>query len=206
MRTPIRSMLIGLTAILIVGICGPSARGRSSDVDGKRLTEVRTAFVLKFLNFVTWPEDRFKNERSPLVIGIVGPSRSAEMLRATLADRRVGQRPLRFRMIQLDADEASGRAPVDAMSTKAIAECHVLYVPDEHAVSTGVIWPIARTEHVLMVVDERLRLGSGGMIAMPIVGSRVGPVVNLTTLKDAEIQLSSRLLQLAEIVERGVAR
>ncbi|MFK7959304.1 MAG: YfiR family protein [Phycisphaerales bacterium] len=202
MPRTVRQLLLGMMAIVAIGLFSTPTPGATGDVDRTVVLNVRSACVLNFARFATWPAGRFEDASSPLVIGIIGPSAATGVLEATLAGRTASGHPLELRVIQLSAQEAAGRGPLGAASAEQVAACHLLYVPGPHGESTRVLWPVARDNDVLLVVDDQSRLSQGGMIAMPVVGSNVRPVVNQATVRASRIQLSSRLLQLSERVRR----
>ncbi len=201
----------------------PGDRDRASNVAGRRaqrpgaeevaerLRKLRAAALLHVVRFARWPDDRFETDDAPVVVGVPRGAAITPYLVATFRDHGAGGRRILVRELDLVPEsDAGGRAP-DAASESAriaaaVAACHVLYVPEDRRTARVLAraWPVARREHVLMVTEARSALDRGGMLAMPLVDGRISLVVNRTTQREAGIELSSRLLKLATIVEREV--
>ncbi|HZE91172.1 MAG TPA: YfiR family protein, partial [Rhizobacter sp.] len=65
---------LALVSLLWIGIaadCWAQADNSSAE------SQVKAAFLYKFLNFVEWPPQSFASGDSPIVIGVVGADRIA---------------------------------------------------------------------------------------------------------------------------------
>ncbi len=150
----------------------------SSAQDGELSRDVKAAFLLNFAKFVQWPDSAFPNRTAPFTFCIVGdPLQGA--LDSTIRGETVASRPLVIRHINND-DNARG--------------CHVLYLgqrePDPSLLGTP----------VLTVGDSSGFIQSGGIIRFIESARRIRFEINPEAAQRAQLQISSRLLRLADIV------
>jgi hypothetical protein len=59
----------------------------------------------------------------------------------------------------------------------------------------------AKTQHILLVSDAENFAAQGGMIQFSLRDNKLKLVVNLNSVKQANLKLSSKLLRMAEILE-----
>jgi hypothetical protein len=168
-----------LTACALILASAPAAAALES--------EVKAAYLHRFLDFVTWPHDAFHGDDDPLVIGVLGDdSVSAELARQT-RDRRVHGRPVRTIVFQEGGD----------------AVVHVLYVPQAARGLLARVIERMRRRPVLIVTDFRDGLEQGGTINFVRSGDRIQFEVSLEAASRAGLSISSRLLSVAVRVKKG---
>lgn len=147
--------------------------------------QVKAAYLYNFAKFVEWPPQSFASSNAPIVICILGEDPFGgsvqELLRGkTAAGRAVVVRPV------ADLPGAKG--------------CHMLFV------GSGT-WRYSRPALRSVSGDGLLTVGEapgftagGGMINFKLDAGRVRFEINVEAARQAHLQISSKLLSLAEIV------
>lgn len=148
---------------------------------------VKAAFLYKFLGYTEFPATAFADATAPLTIGVIGAGDLAVELARVVAGRTVGSRNVEVRELR-DAD--------------AGARVHLLFVGGGDRDRVGRI--VRQAAGALLVVTEcedGLQLGS--VINFRIVDERVRFDVSLDAAERNGIKLSSRLLTVANRVQKG---
>jgi hypothetical protein len=147
--------------------------------------ELKAAALLSFPKYVDWPLDAFENTNSPIVIAVFGSDPvAAEMDKAI--DKSFEGHPIEFRRITT-AHDCDGRY-------------HILFIgPDRRRIPDI----LERASHgtVLTIGEASEFLERGGIIQMTWRDSTIHFQVNLTAARQARLQISSKLLNLAEVVK-----
>jgi hypothetical protein len=147
---------------------------------------VKAAFLYNFAHFVTWPEEAGSSQ--PIVIGIVGEDPFGTAIDRMFAGKPVNGRPLVVRRFS-SFDQAS--------------KCHILFVgaAAEDRIAEGL--RRFRREPVLTVGESEHFVEDGGVIRLKTVANRVRFDISVAAADSAHIKVSSRLLQVADVV-RGL--
>jgi hypothetical protein len=145
--------------------------------------EVKAAFLFNFAKFVEWPPSE---QGALLELCVLGEDPFGEVL-DSLEGREIQGRALHIRRLH-DAGERAG--------------CHILFVSvSESSRLDALIAEVAGDSGLLAVSDIRGFAGRGGAIELFLDGNRVRFAVNRSAALRTGLVLSSRLLQLAVIVE-----
>ncbi len=148
---------------------------------------VKAAFLYKFLGYAEFPAASFADAESPLVIGVAGSDELAAELTRMVVGRNVNGRTIVVRTIK------EGAAPVDV---------HLLFIAGDEARAAAMLkLPSA---HALLTVTETERgLQLGSVINFKIVDDHVRFDVSLDAAVKNNVKLSSRLLTVAHLVQKG---
>jgi hypothetical protein len=147
---------------------------------------VKAAFLYKFLGYAEFPAPAFDNAGAPLVIGVVGADDIAGELTRIVAGRSVNGRPIVVRALR-EADLAQ--------------PTHMLFVAGaDDARSTRLL---RASTAPLTVTECDGGLAAGAVINFTIVDDRVRFDVSLDAAEKKNIKLSSRLLVVANRVQKG---
>lgn len=144
--------------------------------------QVEAVFLFYFSQFVDWPPSAFADERSPIVIGVLGDDPFGGALDQAVAGERVNGRPVVVRRLRSIA-EATG--------------CHILYISSSEAPQLQQILSALRGHNVLTVSDLDHFAQSGGMIRFVLADQHVRLLVNARAAQAAGLKLSSKLLRAA---------
>ncbi len=153
--------------------------------DDPKAAAVKAAFVYNFAKFATWPARRFLAPSDPLVLCVRRNDLDWHALRP-LTEKQIGDHPVRMRVVDADA-------PIDA--------CHIFFSTEfASPASLRDALATARRYAVLMVSDMPGFATAGGHIGLVQDQNRLRFQVNLDSVTRTGVKLSSKLLQLAEIV------
>ena len=181
-----------LTAVLVVAAASLAAaparsRAQGPEVDART---IKAAFLCKFPGYVEWPNGADPGNR-PVTIGVLGAPEMAAELDRLLSGRQANERPVDVRAI------ADG---------ESLAGLQVLYVGDGDAAAHSQSLLPARDLPILVVTDAPGALSSGSVINFTVERDRVRFEVSLPAAERSGLKLSSRLLAVAQRVERGPER
>jgi hypothetical protein len=148
---------------------------------------VKAAFLYKFLGYTDFPASAFADAAAPLTIGVIGADDLAVELARVVAGRTVNNRPVEVRELR-EAD--------------AGARVHLLFVGgfDQQRVAR-IVRQASGAMLIVTECDSGLQLGS--VINFRIVDERVRFDVSLDAAERNGIKLSSRLLTVANRVQKG---
>jgi hypothetical protein len=175
---------LSLAAMLCAGLLlgGASAWAQPTEY------QVKAVFLFNFSQFVDWPQPAFEDQRSPLVICVLGSDPFGHGLDEIVQGETVNGRPLSV--------ERPGRAD----DTDA---CHILFIGRSERDNLPQILTALQGRSVLTVGDFDGFARSGGVIRFVTVGNKIRLHVNLEAAKAANLTISSKLLRPAHIVGRG---
>ncbi|HEY5748717.1 MAG TPA: YfiR family protein [Chryseolinea sp.] len=148
--------------------------------------QVKAVFLYNFTQFIEWPPEAFPQPDAPLVIGILGPDPFGKYLDETVQGEKINGHPLvvhRFRTLA------------------EIGHCQILFISTDEKNQWKQIFEYAKAQHVLTVGDVTNFQKQGGMIRFFPEENKIRIRINLTSVKNADLKVSSKLLRLAEIIE-----
>ena len=177
LRRATSSLVVVLLAILATGPVKAQAASREYDL--------KAAFLFNFATFGEWPDSAFADASSPFVIGVLGTDPFGPALEEIVAGERVKGRPIVVR--RFDRVE------------QALGGCQILFVSPTEKRRVKEIISLVRNRPILTVADVPGFVESGGLIGFT-TGARVGIQVNPVALREANLNISPKLLRLAEVV------
>lgn len=178
-RVPLTEVAIGL----IVGLC-VALPVRCQEKDTLEY-QVKAAFLLNFTKFIDWPAAAFEAPDSPITICVLGGDPFGGELERFVAGEVVNGRKLAARRID--------RAPQPKT-------CAVLFVAQSEKDPSRFL-PVLGPG-VLTVGEGDRFVHEGGMIAFVIENRRVRFEINQAAAENAGLKLSSKLLNVARLIER----
>jgi hypothetical protein len=147
-------------------------------------SELKAAYLYRFLSFVEWPPQRFASRDAPLVIAVAGAPDLAEELQTAVHGRIAQGRPIEVRVL------AEGVAARGA---------HLLYVGEAAAARLGAL-ARATDPATLVVSDGADALDEGATIGFVESQGRLRFAVALDSAERAGLRISSRMLAVASEV------
>ena len=178
-----RAFGIALLSVLIA----PAYPDDSDEPPKLTLThKVKAAFLLNFSKFAKWPDSCFKDERSPLVIGVYGKTPLTDFLRDKTEDRKSQGRSIVVKSI---------------LRIEQARDCHLLYLPDRKSGDVKVILPKLKKKFILTVGDTQAACRAGTAIGFFLMDKKLRFAVNLQAVEKSGLTLSSQLLKLGKKVE-----
>lgn len=145
---------------------------------------VMAAYTHNFAKFTRWPADSFPTPDAPLNLCVLGED-TFGMALDQMEGRSIGEHPLKIR-----------RYPRVAVVT----DCHILFISRSEEWRLEVILKDLESLPILTVSDIPEFYQRGGMITLDVINQRVRFSVNPQAVAQARLKLSSKLLELAQII------
>jgi hypothetical protein len=144
--------------------------------------EVKAAFLSSFAQFTKWPSGKFSDAGAPFVIGILGDNPFGGSLEGIIQGRAVSGRRVVIRRGR-KADDMRG--------------CQIVYVARSERGRLGEIIASLKGNAILTVGETEQFTRQGGVIGFKMEGDKVRFDINASAAQRAGLQISSRLLKLA---------
>lgn len=139
--------------------------------------QLKTAYLFHFAELAEWPSVM------PVTICLQGSSQIREYLPA-LEGQAIHGQPVYVRFDQ-QAD---------------LGDCRILFLSDSSALTPSLM-ERAKNKHVLLVSDIEGFARKGGMVEFTLRDNKLKLVINLSSVKQAGLKFSSKLLRMSEILE-----
>jgi hypothetical protein len=148
--------------------------------------QVKALFLLNFIKYVDWPQGSFSDASAPVIIGVYGEDRFGDSLKKAVQGKIIAGRRI---IIQ-----SFGK-------NDALAQCNILFISDSEKAHLGEILNKIKELPVLTVGESDQFLEQGGMIHCVKKEGKVRLEINLDSARQANLQISSKLLNVADIVK-----
>jgi hypothetical protein len=150
-----------------------------------RESDIKAAFIYNFAAFIDWPQQAFRDDEAPFVIGIFGADSFGPTLEQLTAGERAKDRPIVVRRLTRLTD---------------VTACQILFISASEAGRVTDILRHCTGRAILTVSDAPGFVEMGGMIAFSREEGRILLYVNTTAAEAAELVISSKLLRVARVV------
>jgi len=188
LRRSIAVWALASVGVLCAGVgLAPPAFAQSTTPGVPLERRVKAAFLYKFLGYTDFPASAFADAAAPLTIGVIGADDLAVELARVVAGRTVNNRSIEVRELR---------------ESDAGARVHLLFVGGSDPQRVARIVHQA-TGAMLVVTECENGLQVGSVINFRIVDERVRFDVALDAAERNGIKLSSRLLTVANRVQKG---
>jgi len=173
--------------LLLLALAAALAPALAVDQASLLERKVKAAYLLKFANYVDWPEASFARSDSPLVIGVFGAESLAAELQQSAAGRQLRGRTVEVRPLR--RGDSSG--------------VHILFFSQLERDALENTLEYARTHNVLTVTDSEEVRSSGAMVRLLEVDARLRFEVDLRAAAAAGLKISALMLSSAYRVQKG---
>src|SRR4030081_23213 len=188
-RAPMRFLRLLITmAIVILPSLGFEAQAQDSSVSSEYL--IKAGFIYNFANLVQWPSNAFAQPDSPIVIGILGEDPFGTILDRVLEGKKVNGRAFRVKRLRAVPD---------------LKECHIVFVSSSEMSRLAEAIHLVKGMPMLTIGESSGFARRGGIINLILEDNKVHFEVNVEAAKEADLNISSRLLALARIVQEPAA-
>ena len=173
-----------LVAVLLIGVSQLPAKSPSFSED-----QIKAVYLFNLTGFVSWPKDAFSSPDAPLRIAVSGNERVGpfiEYLRMVIKGETAGNRNIVIERLPWAADPKG---------------FHILFVTDSPEPRVSEILASVKNRPILTVGEIEDFCRQGGMINLVRRGNRIGLEVNVTSTRASGLQVSSKLLRIATIIE-----
>lgn len=169
--------LMFILAVAQRGFCGDAA-----------FTEyqVKALFLMNFTKYVDWPDTAFAETNAPIIIGVYGVNNFGDDLPKAVAGRNANGRSIVIRQID---------------NTNDLAKCQVLFISRSEEKTQGEILNQLKSSPLLTVGETEQFTAQGGAISFVMKDGKVRLKINLSAARQANLQLSSKLLSVADVVK-----
>lgn len=180
MKESLSDAMLRVMAFVCVATLALSAFAQTSSVE----SDVKAAFLLNFPKFVDWPSSALG--KTPAFTICLADDTLMTSLKALTRNETVGGKPLR---VEKRAGDLAG--------------CQVFFISGQ---APQALLSTVSGMPILTVGEDPAFLRNGGMIRFTTVSNRVRFEINPAAAEKVGLRISSRLLRLAEVVEKGPER
>lgn len=180
-----------LRLIVAVLLCLSTAvriNAQSSDSGGSAEYLVKAGFIYNFAQLVQWPPAAFSQADSPIVIGILGTDPFGEIIDRVVQNKKLDGRNLVVKRLKRGA---------------SLKDYNILFVGSSEAARLDEILQSTKNLPILTIGEMPGFAMRGGIINLTVEGNKVRFEVNIEAAKQANLNISSRLLALARIVPQS---
>lgn len=181
-----RSRLI--VAVLLCLSLAWGAKAQSSDSAASSEYLIKAGFIYNFAQLVQWPPTAFSQADSPIVIGILGTDPFGEIIDHVVQNKKLEGRNLVVKRLRRGA---------------SFKDCSILFISSSEVAHLEEILQSAKNLPILTIGEMPSFATRGGIINLTLEGNRVRFEVNIEAAKQANLNISSRLLALARIVPQS---
>lgn len=153
-------------------------------VQVSREYQLKAAFLYNFCQFVDWPDDAFSKSDDPIILGILGNNPFGTYLEETVKGEKIGTHPVEVRYYK-NAEEVS--------------ECHLLFIAINDLQESSSVIAALKGKSILTISDQPGFLKHQGMIRFTNQENKIRFEINVEATKAAGLEVSSKLLRLADI-------
>jgi len=146
---------------------------------------LKAVFLFNFAQFTGWPTNAFDKPDAPLVIGVLGDDPFGALLDDAVRDEAVNGRKFvveRYRRVE------------------DIKTCHILFISQSETKRLDKIVRALKDRPVLTVSEIDGSAQRGVRVQFITENNKIRFRINMDSLKDAQLTMSSKLLRVAEIV------
>lgn len=147
--------------------------------------DLKAALTLKMVKYVEWPPSAFSGMQAPFVMCVVGDNALAK------AFRNLENKPLHGRAVSVR------RVSSDVLDLR---RCHAVYFGRTERLDLNYALETLSHAAVLTIGESSDFTSNKGMIALLTDSGRAQFLVNLSASRQAQLNVSSQLLQLASVV------
>lgn len=147
---------------------------------------MKAVFLFNFTQFVEWPANAFDSPDAPFIIGVLGNDPFGDYLGETVKGEKMNEHPLSVRHFK---------------DLREMQPCHLLYIAYSDPQKIKETLNALRGRKTLTVSDSENFARDGGMIRFFNRDNKVKLQINLTPARAAELNISSKLLRVADVIE-----
>ena len=154
---------------------------------------IKAGFIYNFANLVQWPSSSFAQADSPIVIVILGEDHFGTTLDRALDGKKVNARSFVIKRAKSISELQRTLGPQK--------DCQILYVSSSEMPHLSDAIQMLKGVPVLTIGETPGFARNGGIINLILEDNKVRFEVNVAAAKDADLNISSRLLALARIIQ-----
>ena len=149
--------------------------------------EIKAAFIYRFTQFVTWPDDAFAGKDEPFIVATVGDASLSAALQHVMAGRVVNGRPIII---------------AHFASVDRIEHCHLLFVPASQQGTVPAILAKVGNAPVLSVGDGDAFMNQGGGVRLFVEDGRMKFELDPDVVTAARLKPGAQLMRVGQIYQK----
>lgn len=154
--------------------------------------QIKAVFLFNFAGFIRWPGDAFTDTESPFhFCALSDQTPIIQSLIQVINGESQQGRKLVFKLIEPSAD----------LTINDVRICQILFFHQQEFEQFPLLVQALNGSRILTVSDAEDFIDEGGMISLIHSDRRLRPMIHNKRLQQAGLKASSKLLQLAKIVE-----
>ena len=180
----LRITRIAVIGILASAVVASGAAPEPTQSQAKSEYALKAVFLYNFCRFIEWPKSEFASSTDPIIIAVIGEDPFGSLLEEAVHGETVRGHPIKIQRY---------RKP------ESIGQCHLLFISQSEAGPMDAILAAVAGKSVVTVGETDAFLDQGGMIALTADRNRVRLHINPSLLRAANLDVSSKLLRVAQI-------
>jgi hypothetical protein len=184
-------------AIAIVPLLLATMALNAQNTSGSTEYLIKAGFIYNFANLVQWPSSSFAQPDSPIVIVILGEDHFGTTLDRALDGKKVNARSFVIKRARSISELQRTLGPQK--------DCQILYVSSSEMPHLSDAIQMLKGVPVLTIGETPGFARNGGIINLILEDNKVRFEVNVAAAKEADLNISSRLLALARIVQSSAS-
>ncbi len=149
---------------------------------------IKAGYLYNFSKYVEWPKETFAAPTSPFVICIAGEDPFGSRLDQAIAGKTSGD----GRSLEVQRLKNGG--------VEALRKCQMVFVSKSEKRNVAAIIDAVKGYSVLTIADFNPFAESGGVANLRIEGSKVRVDLNMSAANRANLKVSGKLQQVANLV------
>jgi hypothetical protein len=145
--------------------------------------QVKALFLLNFVKYVDWPA----GTSGPITIGILGQDNFGDSLARAVDGKTVNGRAISIKHFSLG---------------ESLSGCAILFISASENSQLSAILSKTGSMPILTVGESESFLQNGGIINFMLIDGKIHLAINLKTAQKANLQISSKLLSVADVVAK----
>ena len=171
--------MLGLIGLLVFSFGSPSLRAQPTMSE----YHVKALFILNFIKYVDWPSAALPPS-APIIIGVVGQDDLYQNLQQSAEGKSINGRAVVIKHLA-DGDDPGA--------------CAILFVGLSEDSQLAEILGKTKALPILTVGEDESFLQKGGVIDLDLKDGKIHLEINLKSAREVNLQISSKLLSVAEI-------
>lgn len=176
---------------------------RAAKVDDEKVAKIQAGCIFHMAQLVTWPDSKFKDKDSPIVIGFIGNETGfiADYF-ASQSNKYTAQgRKLVVKRFQMPDAKGKITSRVELFD-KELRQTHILFIGMQGVPKYRILLEALSKSNVLTVGGSSEFTDGGGMSALTVEKNKLVIRVNLASVNQSELKISAQFLQHAIIVKK----
>lgn len=150
-------------------------------------SDLKAAYIINFIRFAEWPDSVREKTRDRLLINILSDQKVYDILKK-ISKKKIG------RQMRLEVQSCSTAA--------CIEQSAIIFIGQSESAKYQKLLKSLSGKPILTISDAPEFARQGGMIEIRRTDSKMTFIINLDTVKKADLYVSSQLLQLASIITK----